>query len=152
MKEKVKIIVLLILFILMLMGIKYLLDNQNTNHSISIENKQEVKEEGGKNMKVIAVNNQNFEKEVLKSDKPVLVDFYADWCGPCKMLSPVVEEIANKNDNIKVVKLNVDEAQDIAIEYGVMSIPTLVIIKNGVETNRSVGVMSEDEIMQLINN
>ena len=152
MKEKVKIIVLLILFILMLIGIKYLLDNQNTNHSISIENKQEVKEEGGKNMKVIAVNNQNFEKEVLKSDKPVLVDFYADWCGPCKMLSPVVEEIANKNDNIKVVKLNVDEAQDIAIEYGVMSIPTLVIIKNGVETNRSVGVMSEDEIMQLINN
>ena len=103
-------------------------------------------------MNVTVVNNENFEKEVLQEDKPVLIDFYADWCGPCKMLSPVVEEIANENENIKVVKLNVDEAQDLAIQYGVMSIPTLVVIKNGEETNRNVGVISKEEILQLINN
>lgn len=152
MKEKVKIVLLLIVFILMLIGIKFLTDGKNnTNNIANLETEQEINE-GGESMNVTVVNNENFEKEVLQEDKPVLIDFYADWCGPCKMLSPVVEEIANENENIKVVKLNVDEAQDLAIQYGVMSIPTLVVIKNGEETNRNVGVISKEEILQLINN
>ena len=149
MKEKVKIIVLLILFILMLIGIKYLLDNQNTNHSISIEHKQEVKEEGGKNMKVIAVNNQNFEKEVLKSDKPVLVDFYADWCGPCKMLSPVLDKISEE-ENIDIVKINVDNDPELAKEYGIMSIPTIIVFENGEEKNKNIGLCSKQDIKDMI--
>ena len=78
------------------------------------------------------------------------MDFYADWCGPCKMLSPVVEEVAQENSNIKVVKINVDESQEIAVKYQVMSIPTLVVIKNGNEVTRSVGVISKSEILNMV--
>ena len=99
---------------------------------------------------IIQVNSENFETEVLNSEKTVLIDFYADWCGPCKMLSRVVEQFANENENIKVVKINVDDEQDLAIEYGVMSIPTLVVIKNGQEVNRSVGLVSKDDILNLV--
>lgn len=99
---------------------------------------------------IIQVNRNNFEKEVLNSEKTVLIDFYADWCGPCKMLSPVVEQFASENEKIKVVKINVDDEQDLAIEYGVMSIPTLVVIKNGQEVNRQVGLVSKDDILNLV--
>ena len=108
------------------------------------ENKEE------ESMNVIKVNDNNFEEEVLKSNIPVLVDFYADWCGPCKMLSPTVDEVAAENDDIKVVKVNVDESQEVAIKYQVMSIPTLVVIKNGNEVNRSVGVIDKEEILSMI--
>ena len=108
------------------------------------ENKEE------ESMNVIKVNDNNFEEEVLKSNIPVLVDFYADWCGPCKMLSPTVDEVAAENDDIKVVKVNVDESQEVAIKYQVMSIPTLVVIKNGNEINRSVGVVDKEEILSMI--
>ena len=87
-------------------------------------------------MEIIKANSANFEEEVLKSEKPVLIDFYADWCGPCKMLSPIIDEIAEENSDIKVVKVNVDDSQDLAMKYQVMSIPTLVVIKNGKEINR----------------
>ena len=99
---------------------------------------------------IINVSSKNFETEVLNSEKTVLIDFYADWCGPCKMLSPVVEKFANENENIKVVKINVDDEQDLAIKYGVMSIPTLVVIKNGQEVNRSVGLVSKDDILNIV--
>ncbi len=101
-------------------------------------------------MEIINVTSENFEEEVLKSDKPVLVDFYADWCGPCKMLSPIIESVAKENETIKVVKINVDNAQDLAIEYQVMSIPTVVVIKDGQEVNRSVGVVSKSEILEMV--
>lgn len=101
-------------------------------------------------MEILKVNNQNFEEEVLKSQKPVLVDFYADWCGPCKMLSPVVDKVAEESEDIKVVKINVDEAQDLAMKYQVMSIPTLVVIKDGKEIKRSVGLVDKNEIMNMI--
>ena len=102
------------------------------------------------NMNVIKVTDQNFEQEVISSDMPVLVDFYADWCGPCKILSPVVEEVAQENSNIKVVKVNVDESQETAVKYQVMSIPTLVVIKNGNEVARSIGVVSKSQILNMI--
>ena len=101
-------------------------------------------------MEILKVNNQNFEEEVLKSQKPVLVDFYADWCGPCKMLSPVVDKVAEESEDIKVVKINVDEAQDLAMKYQVMSIPRLVVIKRGKEIKRSVGLVDKNEIMNMI--
>lgn len=106
--------------------------------------------EGEENMNIIKVSDENFEQEVLNSNIPVLVDFYADWCGPCKMLSPVVDEVAKENDDIKVVKVNVDESQNTAIKYQVMSIPTLVVIKNGNEVNRSVGLIDKQEVLNLV--
>ena len=99
---------------------------------------------------VINVTSKNFKQEVLNSEKTVLIDFYADWCAPCKMLSGVVEQFASENDDIKVVKINVDDEQNLAIEYGVMSIPTLVVIRNGEEINRSVGLLSKDDILNLV--
>lgn len=99
---------------------------------------------------IVEINNENFEQEVLQSDKTVLIDFYAQWCGPCKMLSPIVEQVATENDNIKVVKVNVDENQDLAIEFGVKAIPTLVVIKEGKEANRAVGFLSKSEILELV--
>lgn len=101
-------------------------------------------------MSIINVNSSNFEQEVLKSDKPVLVDFWAEWCGPCKMLSPVVDQVAEENTGIKVCKLNVDDAQDIAIQYGVMSIPTLIVFKDGKAVDQSVGVVPKAAIEELI--
>lgn len=101
-------------------------------------------------MEIIKVNSQNFEEEVIKSEKPVLIDFYADWCGPCKMLSPIIDEIAEENSEIKVVKVNVDDSQDLAMKYQVMSIPTLVVIKNGEEVNRSVGLIDKSQVANLI--
>lgn len=101
-------------------------------------------------MEILKVNNDNFEKEVLQSDKKVLVDFYADWCGPCKMLSPIIDEVAEENTDIKVVKVNVDDAQNLAMKYQVMSIPTLVVIKNGEEVNRSVGLIDKAQVLNLI--
>ena len=80
-------------------------------------------------MAILNLTKENFAQEVLQSDKTVLVDFYADWCGPCKMQGPVLEELANDRDDVKVCKLNIDEQRDLAIEYGVMSIPTLMIVK-----------------------
>ena len=101
-------------------------------------------------MEILKVNSQNFEEEVLKSEKPVLVDFYADWCGPCKMLSPIVDEVAQENEDIKVVKVNVDDSQDLAMKYQVMSIPTLVVIKEGNEINRSVGLIDKNQVVNMI--
>lgn len=94
---------------------------------------------------------QNFDAEVLKSDKPVLVDFYADWCGPCKMMAPVVEALAEELDGTAVIgKLNVDENEEIAMKYGVMSIPTLIVFKNGQAVNKKVGVQSKEVIVDMI--
>ncbi|MDO5416845.1 MAG: thioredoxin [Lachnospiraceae bacterium] len=93
----------------------------------------------------------NFEAEVLRSEKPVLVDFYADWCGPCKMLAPAVEALAEELAGVvKVGKVNVDECEDIAGQYGVMSIPTLVLIKDGKEVNRMMGLQPKAALRQFI--
>lgn len=101
-------------------------------------------------MAVNKVNNDTFESQVLKNTKPVLVDFYADWCGPCKMLAPVVEQIAAENDACEVYKLNVDDAPDIAARYGVMSIPTLIVFKNGQVAGKTVGVQPKQAILNML--
>lgn len=101
-------------------------------------------------MEILKVTNSNFENEVLSSEKIVLVDFYADWCGPCKMLLPIIEEIAKENEDIKVVKINVDNEQELAIQYGVMSIPTVVAIKQGEEINRKIGLVDKKELLNMV--
>ena len=101
-------------------------------------------------MSVIEVNLDNFEEEVLKSDKTVLIDFWAAWCGPCRMLGPIVDEVAEENDDIKVCKINVDENNELAARYGVMSIPNLVVIRNGKVVTQSVGVIGKARILELV--
>ena len=100
--------------------------------------------------KVIEVTEDIFEDEVLKSDKTVLIDFYADWCGPCKVLSPIVEEVAKENPDLKVVKIDVDANENLSYKYRTYSIPTLVVIKDGKEVNRAVGVISKSDILKLV--
>lgn len=101
-------------------------------------------------MSVLKITQNNFEREVLNSDKSVLLDFWASWCGPCRMLSPVVDEVAEENPQIKVGKINVDEEGDLAASFGVMSIPTLVVIKNGQVVNQSVGVVPKQKILSML--
>ena len=101
-------------------------------------------------MAVITLTTENFENEVLKSEKPVLVDFWAAWCGPCRMLSPVVDEIAQELDSIKVGKINVDEQEALAAQFGIMSIPTLIVFRNGVAVKQAVGVQPKQAILDMI--
>lgn len=102
-------------------------------------------------MSVLKITGDNFQEEVLKSDKIVLIDFYADWCGPCRMMSPIIDEIAEEmSGEIKVGKVNVDDNQELAMEYGVMSIPTIVIMENGKVKNTLVGVRDKNEIKEML--
>jgi len=101
-------------------------------------------------MKVIEINKDNFEEEVLKSDKKVLIDFNASWCGPCRMLKPVIDEIAEANDNIKIVSINIDDEEELSDKYEVSSIPCLVLLENGKEVKRNVGFMPKENIESFI--
>ena len=101
-------------------------------------------------MSAILVNKNNFQEEVLNSDKPVLVDFWAPWCGPCRMVLPIIEEIAEENEDIKVVKVNVDEDPELANQFGVMTIPTLYVFKNGQAVNHRSGAMPKEQILAMV--
>lgn len=101
-------------------------------------------------MAVIEVNNANFKQEVLQSDRPVLADFNASWCGPCRMLRPVLDEIAAERDDVKVVSINIDDEEDLAVEYGVSSIPCLIVFRNGAEAARSIGLRPKKAVLDLI--
>ena len=101
-------------------------------------------------MSAVNINKANFQEEVLNSDKPVLLDFWAPWCGPCRMVAPIVEEIAGERPDIKVGKVNVDEEQELAMQFGVVSIPTLVVVKNGEVVNQAVGARPKNQILALL--
>ena len=101
-------------------------------------------------MPVLHVTKDNFEEEVIRSDKPVLLDFFAVWCGPCKMIAPILEEIAEENESIKVCKLDVDQAPEIAARYQIFSIPTLFVVQNGEVIQKAVGARSKQQILDLL--
>lgn len=101
-------------------------------------------------MATVAVTDATFENEVINSDKPVLVDFWAPWCGPCKMVGPVLEEISDENDGVKIVKVNVDENQQYAGQLGVFNIPTMIIYKGGEPVDKLVGAMPKQQILDRI--
>ena len=101
-------------------------------------------------MAAMHINMENFENEVMRSEKPVLLDFFAPWCGPCRELGPVVDELAAELSAVKVAKINVDEERELAKKYRVFSIPTLVVIKDGEVVNKAVGARSKEEILQML--
>ena len=101
-------------------------------------------------MALVHVTTDNFETEVLKAGQPVLVDFWASWCDPCRMLTPIIEQLAGELTDVKVGKINVDEEPDLAARYGVMSIPTVIVFKNGEEAARSVGFKPKNELLKLL--
>ena len=101
-------------------------------------------------MEIINVGKDNFDKEVLNSEKMVLIDFNANWCGPCRMLRPILDEISTENNTVKIVSINIDNEEDLARNYGVMSIPCLVLVEKGQEIRRSVGLMPKEEVIKFI--
>ena len=141
MKNKILTIITIVFFVVGMIILSIYLNNRN---KVEISKKEE------SGMEIMKVTSANFEEEVLNSDKTVLIDFYAEWCGPCKAYSPIVEAVASENEDIKVVKIDVDNAQDIAMKYQVMSIPTTVIIKNGQEVNRAVGMISKSDLVEMV--
>ncbi len=101
-------------------------------------------------MAVVHVTKDSFEAEVLQADKPVIVDFFATWCGPCQMLAPLIEQLAEECPEAKFVKIDTDQEPELAAEYGVMSIPTLVVIRDGKEVKRSMGMVSKQEVLKML--
>jgi len=146
-RKKILLIVGVVVFVVALIGVSVFLNNQNSGVELD-----KVANSGGQSEtdKVIQVTSENFESEVLNSEIPVLIDFYADWCVPCRILSSTLKEIANENENVKVVKIDVDNENGLATDYQIMSMPTLVVIKNGEEVNRIVGVQSKEQILSML--
>ena len=101
-------------------------------------------------MSVISINKNNYEKEVLNSDKKVLLDFYADWCGPCRMVAPVVDEIAKEHPEYKIGKVNVDEQPELASSFGVMSIPSIFVLEGGKVVKKALGARSKTELLEML--
>lgn len=101
-------------------------------------------------MSVLTITKENFQKEVIESDKPVLLDFWASWCGPCRMVSPVIDEISGETPTVKVGKVNVDEQSELASAFNVMSIPTLIVMKDGKVANEAVGAIPKQQIVSML--
>lgn len=146
MNNRVKVMLFAVLVMIVIVGANKILKMQNNTY-ISSGDTSNI---SSSDSNILKASLENFDEEVLRSDKKVLIDFYATWCGPCKVLSPTVEEIAKENDDIKVVKIDVDEEEELANKYGVISIPTLIVIENGEVINKSVGVISKEEIESML--
>lgn len=150
MNNRIKIILIAVVLMGIIFGADRILKMQENKYIIGNQDEMSDEQQTGSN--VLEVTSSTFSVEVLESEKIVLIDFYATWCNPCKMLSPTVEQIANEREDIKVVKIDVDENQDIANKYRIYSMPTLVVIADGVEINRAIGVISKEEIENMLKN
>ena len=157
MKEKQKLI-LLIVMLIVIIGSAVILYEKFSQNAIEAEsnvtteaNVNNNMPENNENQKsaVLDVDTSNFETEVIKNEKKVLIDFYADWCGPCQKLSPIVDKFAEEHSEIKVVRIDIDAQENLADRYNIRSIPTLVVIENGEEINRVIGLVSEEKIIEL---
>ena len=151
MDKKKKLIIEIAIFIILLVGLTSIynyLVNKNTKQDIQKENTlKNIKED--EKVEIIEIkDSEQFKKEVLNEEKTVFVDFYATWCMPCKAMSPVIEEIAKEYKEVKFVKVDVDENEEIALEYNVMSIPTMIIMKNGKVTKTFIGLTSKESIVK----
>ena len=150
MKGKIITILLIVAFIGFLVWSNFAIDKENEKLARENEENSTTSEEVSGPSRVIEVTSSNFNEEVINSSVPVLIDFYADWCGPCKILSPIVEEVSSQYEDVKFVKIDIDSNQDIANDYMITSIPTLVYIKNGEEQNRVLGAVDKATVETLI--
>ena len=139
MNNKILTIGLIVVFIALLIGVAILMNNTSETSSSGIKSKA-----------AIEVDSSNFVEEALKTDKKVLIDFYATWCGPCKKLSPILEEVAGEHDEIKLIKIDVDKNELLASKFEVEAMPTLVVLEKGEELRRSVGLISKNKVVELI--
>ena len=139
MNNKILTIGLIVVFIALLIGVAILMNNTSETSSSGIKSKD-----------AIEVDSSNFVEEALKTDKKVLIDFYATWCGPCKKLSPILEEVAGEHDEIKLIKIDVDKNELLASKFEVEAMPTLVVLEKGEELRRSVGLISKNKVVELI--
>lgn len=144
MKNKIIIVIAFVAFMIAILFAKNIVDNKVENTL-----NKDILEEVNK-VQIQKVTEENFEEEIIKSEKIVLIDFYATWCMPCKILSSTIEEIANENKEIKVVKIDIDESPNLATKYNIVSIPTVVVIQNGLEKDRVVGVVKKEEILSML--
>ena len=144
MSERNKVIIYVFVFIIVLIGVSLFMNMSNSNNS----KKQDTVKEAKSNV-IIEINEDNFEEEVIKCDRKVLIDFYATWCGPCKSLEPVIEEVAQKNEDLKVVQIDVDKNRELTNKYSIQAMPTLIVVENGDEINRSVGVIPKSRILEV---
>ena len=147
MKNKVLIIIAAVLFVIVLILLNVFLNSQN-----KLKTDLEISKEEESVVEVLKVTSENFEEEVLNSDKTVLIDFYADWCGPCKVFSPIFEKVSQELEDVKFVRVNVDEEPELANKYMAYSIPYIVVIENGEVVNSHTGLVDEEALKQLIKN
>ena len=155
MKEKVEVLVLFLILILCIIGISYFLNKETEKRfgsSNTVINQDEEVVTDNVESKVIAVTNETFENEVLDSNQKVVIDFYADWCGPCKVFSPIFEKVSQELEDVKFVRVNVDEEPELANKYMAYSIPYIVVIENGKVVNSHTGLVDEEALKQLIKN
>ncbi len=148
MKEKIKFIIIVLVFVLLLISISIFMKNKTT---VTINNNEMENQSNNKyKSNVIEVTRENFEEEVLNSDKKVLIDFYATWCEPCKQLSPIIDKVSLEATNVKFVRIDVDKNEQLSYAYGIQYMPTLIVVENGNEINRSIGLIDKNSILELI--
>ncbi len=156
--KKIAIIFLIIVFVALLIGANYLLnmnyEKENETYSeekeivnVNTETEEVVEQQSND---VIELSETEFEEKVLKADKKVVIDFYADWCGPCQIMSPIVEEVAKENEDVLFFKVNVDENEHLANQYRIFSIPTLILFENGEEADKMVGLQTKEVVIDFI--
>ncbi len=148
MKEKIKFIIIVLVFVLLLISISIFMKNKTT---VTINNNEMENQSNNKyKSNVIEVTRENFEEEVLNSDKKVLIDFYATWCEPCKQLSPIIDKVSLEATNVKFVRIDVDKNEQLSYVYRIQYMPTLIVVENGNEINRSIGLIDKNSILELI--